>query len=359
AYCAGRGAGDQVLEVAESVGEMPDTCSYHRMHMGMAAAVQKGIPIKEEVVLPLPDLMIDGRLCVEMSHYAEGLYRRLGTRVVAVDVPPMEHDADGPRLAAFVERQVRETLIPTLEEVCGRPFDYGNLSHVLSVLKQTATIRNRCWEYFKLIPSPWTLWDYGVSIAPVFYLMGKPETVPYYQKLEAELSERAARKVSAILPQERYRLYWDGWLPWAFLGLFSRKMTAQGAVPICGRYPWEFFPHPEAIEPEPDPVHSYINLWFDPEIGPAHNPVRAVRFIGKAIEDYSLDGMVFFASKTCRMWSMDAADIIDELERRHGIPGVIIEADMADSQMVSEAQIDTRLAALFEMIDGRRKVRRG
>ena len=75
---------------------------------------------------------------------------------------------------------------------------------------------------------------------------GEAGNRPYYKALLCELKERAEKKIPAILPDgEKYRLYWDGWLPWAFLGMFIRKFVSYGAVPICGRYPWEFFPHPE------------------------------------------------------------------------------------------------------------------
>ena len=238
AYAGGRKAADRLLEIAEQEGDLLDTCSYHKLHMGMAAAVKKGLSVREDVILPMPDLMITGRLCPEMSHYAEGLYRRMKIRVIGIDSPPPMRESDVLALEEFCERQIRETLIPTLEEICGKPFDYDKLSEILNVLKETAMLRNECWEYFKQIPSPWTLWDYGVSIAPVFYLMGSPDAVPYYQKLKAELADRAQKKIGAIQPKEEFRVYWDGWLPWAFLGKFSRKMTSLGIVPIMGRYPW-------------------------------------------------------------------------------------------------------------------------
>jgi benzoyl-CoA reductase/2-hydroxyglutaryl-CoA dehydratase subunit BcrC/BadD/HgdB len=359
AYCAGRRAGDQVLQAAEIDGELPDTCSYHRLHMGMAAAIKRGIPVREEVILPLPDLMIDGRLCVEMSHYAEALYRRLGIRVVGIDFPGVRHPSEIPLAEAFVEAQVREILIPTLEEVCGKPFDYHKMSQILSVLKKAATLRNECWEFFKKIPSPWTLWDYGVSIAPVFYLMGRPETIPYYEKLKAELEHRSAQNIGAISPEEKYRLYWDGWLPWAFLGMFIRKFVRFGAIPICGRYPWEFFPHPELIEPEPDPVHNWVKLLYSGLMVPKGMPEFALPFIEEVVEEYSIDALIMFASKTCRVWNTGQQDMIEEIERKYGIPGIVIEADMVDSRFLSEAHIDTRLQALFETIEGRRRGKRG
>lgn len=358
AYCGGRRAADQVLEVAEAEGDLPDTCSYHKLHMGMATAVKKGIPIKEDVILPIPDLMIIGRLCTEMAHYAEGLYRRMGIPISAIDCPPPRRKEDYAEIGKFVERQVRGELIPTLERLTGTPFKSDRMSEILAVLKKAATLRNECWEFFKQIPSPWTLWDYGVSIAPVFYLMGKPETVPYYEKLKAELAERSAQGRAAIVPEEKYRIYWDGWLPWAFLGIFSRKFTSNGAVPLVGRYPWEFFPHPEAIDLNADPIHNYIQLWYDPEIAPKHSAEMAVPFIGEVVEDYSLDGLIMFTSKSCRIWSMGHPDMIDIIDKKYGVPGVIIDADMVDSKMVSEAQIDTRMQALFETIDARRGAKR-
>jgi benzoyl-CoA reductase subunit B len=358
AYCAGRGAGDQVLEVAEAEGDLIDSCSYHKLHMGMAAAVKKGIPIKEEVILPIPDLMLTGRLCPEMSHYAEGLYRRMNIRVVGIDTPPPVKESDIPVMEEFFERQIREILIPTLEEVCGKPFDYDKLSEILAVLKKTAILRNECWEFFKVKPSPWTLWDYGVSIAPVFYLMGKPETIPYYEKLKAELAARAESNVSSLLPEEKFRIYWDGWLPWGFLGKFSRKFTNLGIVPIAGRYPWEFFPHPEKIEPEPDPVKTFVKQVYS-NGGLARNnlPNLALPEIHKWVEEYKIDGVIMFSSKTCRMWNLGHPDMIDAIEKKNGIPGVVIEADMVDSRMFSDGQIDTRLGALAEMMEARKKAR--
>ena len=46
------------------------------------------------------------------------------------------------------------------------------------------------------------------------------------------------------------------------------------------------------------------------------------------------------------------------MERKYGIPGITLEADMADPKMFSDAQIDTRLAAFFEVLEARKEKRR-
>ncbi|MFH1624970.1 MAG: 2-hydroxyacyl-CoA dehydratase family protein [Pseudomonadota bacterium] len=355
-YCGGIGAADELIKIAEASGDLPETCSYHRLHMGLAEAVKKGIPVNPQAILPLPDLLVAGRYCTEQSHYCESFYRRMGIRIAPLELPHIFRKEDQPRLKEFVYRQIKENVIPTLEEVCGKPFDYDRLSEILRILKEAATIRNKCFEFFKTKPAYWTLWDYAVSMAPVIYMMGDPESVPFYENLLKELQERKEKGIPALSPDgEKYRIYWDGWIPWAFLGKFIRKFTPNGAVCLCGRYPWEMFTHPEVLDPE-HPVESVVE-WLYGEYGIANKMAGkgAVEFIGSLIEEYSIDGLVMLSSKSCRMWNFSQMDVIDALDKKYGVPGVIIEADMLDPAMVSDSQIDTRLQALFETIDGRRR----
>jgi len=355
-YCGGIGAANELLKAAESIGELSDTCSYHRLHTGMVEAILKNIPINEQAKLPMPDLMVCGRYCTEQAHYSEAFYRKLGIRILPLELPFIFREEDRPRIRKFVLRQVKEIVIPTLEDVCGKPFDYDRLSEILSVLKQTAIIRNKCWEFLATRPATWTLWDYAVSMAPVIYMMGDPKGIPYYENLLKELQERHKNGIFAMAPAgEKYRIYWDGWIPWAFLGKFMRKFTPSGAVCLCGRYPWEMFADPESIDPE-NPIESAVDwLYGNHGIATHLAPKGAIGKIGELIEEYSIDGMVMFSSKSCRMWNLSNLDVIDALEKKYGIPGVVIEADMIDPEMVSDSQINTRLDALFENIDGRRK----
>lgn len=360
AYCAGRGMADEVLEAAEKYGDLRDTCSYHRLHTGMASIIINDLPITDRrVILPLPDLMITARFCTEQSHHSEAINRRFGIKSVTLEFPIARREEDLPRLEKYVTGQVKEILIPAIEEVSGSKFDKERMREIFWRWKETCLIRNKCWEFLKKKPAHWTMWDYGVSIAPIFYAMGKPESHTYYVNLLAQLEERAAKNIPAVHPDgEKYRLYWDGWLPWAFLGKFIRMMVPFGAIPVAGRYPWEFFPHPEEINPEADDiVHEWIRLLYTSSNRLAFHdgPWGAFEIIEKLVNDYSVDGMLFFASKTCRLWNLGQQEIINKMEKKYGIPGVVLDADMIDSTMVSEEQLRTRIEGLLETIDARRR----
>ncbi|MBI4596027.1 MAG: 2-hydroxyacyl-CoA dehydratase, partial [Candidatus Tectomicrobia bacterium] len=184
----------------------------------------------------------------------------------------------------------------------------------------------------------------------------KPGTIEYYERLKEELQERVAKKVPAVLPEEKYRLYWDNYIMWGWLGPLSRKIAAYGGNMIIGRYPYLMFPHPESLDPE-NPIYSVADQlmrWMLPQ----GLPQFARKLLGQFVEDFSLDGLIMLSSPTCRLFDLGQQDIIDEIERKYGIPGIIIEGDMVDPKFYSEAQLDTRLQALFEVIDGRRKMRR-
>ena len=354
-YCAGRKQVTPLLEAAEADGYLRETCSYHRLNLGFLSLVRKGVPVREDISIPPPDLMICSRLCPEHSHYADSIYRQFHIPVVAVDLPPAHRESDIKGRTIFVERQLREEAIPAIERIVGRPYNYDRLSEILAIVKKAAILRNECLETFRNIPAPWTLFDVAVSMAPLIYTMGEPGIIEYYEKLKEELEERVANGITAI-PEERYRLYWDHLMMWNWIDTFPRKLAALGANLIVGRYPYSLWPNPETIEPE-RPLHTIAAQTMG-GLAQMFSPEYARRFIAQSIEKYSLNGLIMLSSRTCRVFNMGQQDFVDEMERTFGTPGIIIEADQIDPQFYSEAQLDTRLQALFEMIEARKQVRR-
>ncbi|MDP2953684.1 MAG: 2-hydroxyacyl-CoA dehydratase family protein, partial [Chloroflexota bacterium] len=366
AYAGGRHAAPWLLDQAENEGHLPESCSYHRMHMGVIKTDVEHTEIPENIrkyVLPIPDLILLMRLCTEHSHQMDSINRLLRytikkeVPVIAVDCCPAHNVEDIPHEVEFLKRQVKEDVIPALEKFCGKPFDYNRLSELVAEIKATCTLRNDCVELMKHVPAPASNFDLAVSMAPTFYLLGSPGNTEYYHRLKVEMEERIAKGISGMLPEEKYRIYFDGWMLWGFMGWFARKLVSYGANMIVGRYaPLEFFQRPDLLDPD-NPVdtiieqHGYFMRYGMPEV--------AIDLIPEWVKDFSIDGMIMHNSRTCRLWNLGQEDIIQEVEKRYGVPGLLMEADMIDPRFFSEAQLDTRLGAFFEMIDGRRKFRRG
>jgi benzoyl-CoA reductase/2-hydroxyglutaryl-CoA dehydratase subunit BcrC/BadD/HgdB len=352
-YCAGRQMASYVLEAAEADGELRESCSYHRLHMGMCAIQRKGLPLaNEQVRLPMPDFFILSRVCTEQSHYAEAVYRETKCPVVAIDLPAPyseDHDEIGGR---YVEKQLKEVAIPAIEKLTGRRYNFDRLSAALAQVKQTVKLRNQCVELQANIPAPCTIFDLCVSVAPVMYIAGKPGCIEYYEKLKAELEYRVARKIGGI-SEERYRLLWDHIMMWGWLGPLSRKLRSYGANLVVGRYPLGMWWREDLINPE-DPLRALADVWTH---APLRDPRRSVKKFEEWVEKFHLDGLVMMTSRSCRLFNGGQLDMLNEIERKCGVPGIVLDADMVDPAFYSEAQIDTRLQALAEMIDGRKRVR--
>ena len=106
-----------------------------------------------------------------------------------------------------------------------------------------------------------------------------------------------------------------------------------------------------------DIIYEWIRVrWESPNTSAWHNSQwGGEEWISHLVKEYSIDGILWFSSKTCRHLNLGEHDILNILDKKYGVPGVIIEGDNIDPTLFSEEQIRTRIEALLETIDSRRK----
>jgi benzoyl-CoA reductase subunit B len=345
---------DALLEEAETEGYLQEGCSYFRLHLGLLGAIRKGKPIRADMRLPMPDLVLSTRCCPEQPHIVDAIHRRYGIPAATVDTPLYGGESDmEERVIRYVEEGIREQIIPAIEKLTGKPYDYDKLGEALAIIKRCAEIRNRCLELSRKIPAPWSFFDMCVSSGALQNVGGTPAALRYFEQLHAELAERAARGIGVVEP-EKYRLLYDApFMMWRWFGLFARKLVDAGACLVTSRYINFLWPFPEDIDPE-RPLHSFARgflrgmNWMTEEEGEKR--------IAEFIDTYSIDGIFTLNARTCRA-AGGYHDINKEMDRRFGVPGVIVDADQIDPKFFSEAQMDIRLQALLETIDARRKAK--
>jgi benzoyl-CoA reductase subunit B len=83
------------------------------------------------------------------------------------------------------------------------------------------------------------------------------------------------------------------------------------------------------------------------------NMFFADRAVDLLADDYGLDGIVCHAVKSCRTVSTGLADARQALAARRDLPGLLLESDMMDRRVVSEAQMKNRIDAFFEGLRAR------
>jgi benzoyl-CoA reductase/2-hydroxyglutaryl-CoA dehydratase subunit BcrC/BadD/HgdB len=68
------------------------------------------------------------------------------------------------------------------------------------------------------------------------------------------------------------------------------------------------------------------------------------------IDKYEVDGVVMHSNRSCKPYSLGQYDIQKIIQKKRGIPTLLLEADMVDERSFSESQIETRIDAFMEVL---------
>ncbi|MBW1785326.1 MAG: 2-hydroxyacyl-CoA dehydratase [Deltaproteobacteria bacterium] len=355
---AARGEEKPFQEAAEAFGLLPDACSYARSFTGAALLANGDARLEpsldeDRYIMPKPDMYINvpGGGC--------GTGRLWGDTVSTICDVPVVHleprfnwdtwDVED-NIQDFIRQE--EELIDILEEITGRPYDWDLLKSVFEEVKRAITLRQEIMDICRSIPAPASFFDMVASIGPVCHLVGLPGTGDLLQEMKDEVRERVAAGTGSV-PEEKYRLYWDGIMTWPRLGVLSRKFATLGACVIAGPYSHMIFlPRADKIDPD-RPLESIAYNLCDTTLNYDYD--HRVKVLAEFCRGYSIDGMIMSETQTCRGINSHTFAVMEGVGKALDVPAVVIGGDSCDPRFYSDAQVDTRLQALLETIDAKRR----
>jgi benzoyl-CoA reductase/2-hydroxyglutaryl-CoA dehydratase subunit BcrC/BadD/HgdB len=323
---------------AEGMGFSPHICSYALSDLG---SYYSGVsPING---LPRPDILLTTNAqCGTLTKWFEALSQELGTPMFVIDAPfPTDKRSDENSIR-FVKNQM-DQLVHVLEKLTGKSLQPDRLDEVLRISKETSDIWKETLLYSKTIPSPWTVFDQTIAMAPIVNCRGRSVSLEFYKKLRDEIRDRVEREVAAV-PGEKHRLFIGNLPIWHDLRNFSNLFASHK---VCVT------------------VSSYIMTWSDLSVSPgdpfgdwARNLTHfdlaidgRVDLITDVIREFALDGYVLYSNQSCKIASFGIYDIVNIVSKKTGIPGALFEADHGDPRRYSRSQVKTRLEAYFELLD--------
>lgn len=351
AHLAARHRAGRPAEVAAELGYLPETCSYTRIHMGCTLLPEEDKargPLDWQI--PKPDFVIisDG-CCSEWYQWGDDVRKRFNVPIFTAHIPYM-YEGDGREEVEYVVGQLKE-LNTFLEDLTHRKQDWDKLREIISIGRKAQDVRAEAQKLVRNIPSPASIFDWATALGAIFNSWGKPQSVETYQAMKEEMEQRVARKEGAVIG-EKYRLAWDGMIVWPQFGPLSKKLASLGACVVTSAYMWGFFP---SLMDGADPLRS-IALNFE-EVWSNRNLDWQIDHVSQLCQEYKVDGLICHGHYTCRALCGQQLELMDGVSRKLDIPAIFIEADVGDEAFYSEAQVDTRLQALLEMIDAKRRVR--
>lgn len=357
----------------EEYGYSNELCSYARTTLGCAVLTKRAaetsgsslMPDQDVLAsrLPPPDLFVNAYAgCSTGQQWDEISYRLFNKQLpfFKVSYPLLWGNnpddgylqgAEWEKASHYVAAQIYK-LIEFLEAHTKRKFDWEALREAMHYIKRASELRLEAMALCRAMPAPATFWDWIASIAPINFLPGNQALVDYFAGVKAEIEQRVVAGVAA-LPNERYRLAFDGIMNWNKVGWLANKFAETGSAVMVGRYTHNsFWNEPQLIDAD-DPILGMAQHYL---LCPFNHSARVLgQLLLRECETYGVEGVVFHATRTCRSAS-NGQMVMAQMAQRAGLQTMFFEGDVADESFYKDAVLESRLEAMLETIDVRRKL---
>lgn len=332
----------ETAEAAEGFGYTPDICSYARCDIG--SFITGASPIGG---MPQPDLLVfSSNQCWTIAKWWESMSRKWNIPYYLIDVPSQGRGMSVPMDAnsvGYVEEQLWG-LVEFLEKHTGEKFDEDKYRHILKISKRSCELWRKIIESGKNVPSPITMFDQYLAMAPIVGQRGEEGALRFYERLWAEVEDRVKNGVGSI-PGEKFRLYWDGLPLWHNMKDFYNILAEKRAVLNANNY-----------------TIAWADLEVDPERPMRNMAMKYLRYYDTQIEDrardilryyhsYRLDGFILHSDHSCRFLSLGLMDAAKRVQEETGVPAMLLDTDHGDPRLYQSETIKTRVHAYLETLE--------
>ena len=76
------------------------------------------------------------------------------------------------------------------------------------------------------------------------------------------------------------------------------------------------------------------------------------------VEDFHVEGMIYHSNRSCKLMDFRQYEVQRRITEATGVPSVVFDGDQTDPRTFSEAQYETRIQALVEMMEKNKEAQR-
>jgi benzoyl-CoA reductase/2-hydroxyglutaryl-CoA dehydratase subunit BcrC/BadD/HgdB len=340
AAIAARGGGERLCEVSEGNGYSNDICAYARINLAYAQ-----VQDAPEQNMPMPDFVLCcNNICNCMIKWYENLAKELNIPLIMLDIPFNPDYEVSDAEVAYVKGQFLEA-IKQLEELTGKKW----LDHKFKEVMANSCRTSKAWldatTCAKYTPSPFNGFDLLNHMAVMVTARGKAEAADAMETLLREYQANHEAGKSTFRGEEKYRILFEGIACWPWLRATSTGLGSRGINMVTTIYADAFgfiYDDFDGMIRAYCKVPNAINLELS----------RDKRV--KLTRENHVDGMLVHVNRSCKLWSGFMNEISRQIGQICDIPVASFDGDQADPRNFSEAQYDTRVQALTEIMATRK-----
>jgi len=341
--------GDKFIAHAEGEMRYPiNVCSYARLNIGMADKL--GDPeYPADPAMPRPDfLLLANNSCTQLMKWYESLSRNLGIPIFFVDcLFNYAEEAPAPHRVRYVRSQI-ESYIKGMESFLGRRLDPDRFLEVQKRSQVNCELFNEIVALNSRVPAPMSGFDLFNYMAPLVICRGKESTTEIFEQLKAETLEHIAEGTSTFPAEEKHRVHWEGIACWPNLGYNLKTLKNYNVNAVMNGYvtAWD-------VRYEPGDLDGMARAYQVASTNSLSTPAIMDKRC-RSMEDFSCDGMLCHVNRSCKLMTFHIFVGREIVERKAGVPVVNFDGDQSDTRVFSEAQFETRLQGLVEIMDERK-----
>jgi benzoyl-CoA reductase/2-hydroxyglutaryl-CoA dehydratase subunit BcrC/BadD/HgdB len=329
----------------ESMGYSSDLCSYARVNLAYTELLHS-----EAENMPLPDfLLCTSNICHTVIKWYENLSKELNIPLILFDTPFNHTDEIQEHNAKYMKSQI-EHAIGQLEEITGRPFDYDRLREVMEISNETSEWWKRATDLAVHKPSPLNGFDLFNYMAIIVFARGTKEGRDLFQLWHDELKAKADRGEGPWKDrEEEFRVLWDGIACWPYLSHNYKTLKNLGMNVVTSTYPKSW-----TVQYETGDIEGMAKA-YSANVYPNRNLNYDVENMVSLSQKFALDGIVFHSNRSCKLMDFRQYEVQRRVFAQCGVPSVIFDGDQTDPRLFSEAQYETRIQALAEMMQDKKR----
>jgi benzoyl-CoA reductase/2-hydroxyglutaryl-CoA dehydratase subunit BcrC/BadD/HgdB len=278
----------------------------------------------------------------------ENVAKKFNIPVIYINTPYTSNYSGSASNIEFVKTQLLDA-IEFLEKFLGKKFDYDKFRNVMRISNETAMWWKKASDMARHIPSPFSGFDLFNYMAPIVCLRGKKEGTALFKLWYEELVERQRQGLGPWNDgtEEKYRVLWDGIACWPYLNTTYKALKKNGINVVTSMYPesWALF---YELGDLAGMAEVYDSLYV------LRNVDYAIDKYINLCKDFSLDGAILHSNRSCKGMAFKQFEIVRQLKSRLGVPAVLFDGDQTDPSVFSQAQYETRVQALMEMMEERK-----
>ncbi len=325
-----------ILSAGSSLGLASEICTPHR---GLAGAFA-------QKALPRPDVMLwSNMVCDNTAKSGEMIMELCDCPGYFID-RPFQASADE---KAYLAGELRG-MVDFLEQHSGRKMDWDRLSETVARMDRQIELVRKVNELRKAVPTPLAPTGFLELVTIDYLFPGQPEAITYLETLLGELESMVNQHKGAV-PDERFRLM-SLFIPPMYLMAFLEKISIEyGAVSVIE--PFFTYWGEGKLDPA-KPLESVAEKSYMIPEARMYGPMddRALGSITKCVEDYKVDGAIYYADVGCRH-SCATIKLFKDTLNDADVPVLTLDCDVVDPTVTSQEEFREKLERFFELLEDR------